>query len=500
MRQTVLVFLLFVLSFDGSAVELGPCDLEQHGTAYYGGECAHVTVSSGLKPEGRAASLNIMRVRARSTPLKDPLVIITGGPGTSAVSQAWQYLPFFRSIQKERDILFVDQRGTGKSQPLYCEKSHRLNSQHASSPITEQFKAELLKCLENYPFLSELSTQQAARDLESVRQALNYEQLNLWGSSYGTRVALAYQQAFPMRARTVVLDGTAPAIMALPRNAEHDARLALQNLFDACLAQISCKSTFGDLKEKWAQLIVKLNNNPLSIELKHPRTGELETLEVTSALVANWVRFALYSRELSAILPLAIQRATQLDFNALSNLAFTAQDGLKGHFAQGMHIAILCREDHNAPHLSPPNPYSEYLPDALPPMPFLELGDLSDVCQKTEDMPPEDAPSFIPAKSQVPTLLLSGELDPATPPYWADWTAQDLSDHKHWVVTGGHHGVTGLGCIPSQIALFVESGGLHTLDDECFKKVPVTAFFTSNAGPSLGHSTTGVDAQKERAQ
>ena len=464
-----------------TAVTFGACEQAQHGTTFYGAQCAKITLpATTASPE---ATLNLLKARARSTPTQDPLVVITGGPGTSAVSLAWQYLRFFYAVQKKRDILFIDQRGTGKSAPFSCESVNDIDQTLPSEQLVAAMNTALVQCAGDYDSpeqrLTAITTRQAALDIEAVRKQLGYAQLNLWGSSYGTRVAMEYQYLFPQTSRTVIIDGVAPGAIALPRHAEYDAALALQQLFSACQAQPECLKSFGDLHQKWQHIIANLTKTPSNAELFHPRTQEALSTTITAPLVANWVRFALYNRELSALLPMAINAAFEGNYRPLSNLAQIASDSVHDGMSYGMHAAILCAEDSQAPHL----PRNQ---QALPTMPFSAVNDLSPACQA---LPKADSNSiqslFSPINSATPTLITSGQFDPVTPPFWGDWASQNMTNAKHIVVPGGHHGVTGVGCIPKLMAQFIESAQLDALDTSCVEHIKPVDFFIDNAGPAL---------------
>ncbi len=464
------------------------CHSDIHGTAFYGAQCTQITTQSALG----STTLNVLRARALSTPKNNPLVVITGGPGTSAVSLAWQYLGFFSDIQKERDIIFIDQRGTGKTEPFTCAAAGDINPQLPQQQQIDHMHSALEQCAKEYSAqaLIHINTAQAASDIEAVRQALGYNSLNLWGSSYGTRVAMAYQHQYPATARAVILDGAAPAAIALPRYAEHDAGAALKQLFEACAKQAHCKRTFGDLTSVWQQLLAGLTVQPIQASLTHPRTTKTASVTVTPALAANWVRFALYSRELAALLPLAIQHANEGRFTYLANLAQAASDSVQNGMHYGMHAAILCAEDQHAPTVA------RKAVSLLPSMPFARLNDLSPVCQTLKTAAP--APDiFEPINSTTPTLVLSGQFDPITPAFWGEWASQNMANSRHIIVEGGHHGVSGLGCIPELMASFIDQGSHTALDASCVSTIKPTHFFINAAGPALRSSSSSSSSHQE---
>lgn len=490
-----------------------PCTLEKHGTGFYGAQCAHITVPFLHNPPShtsqstfattRYETLNVLRVPARSTPKNDPLVVITGGPGTSAVALAHQYLRFFGGIQKDRDIVFIDQRGTGKSAPLVCETLKTIDETLPALARTRAMHEALIECLDNSGFapLNALNTPQAAADINAVRIALGYSTVNLWGSSYGTRVAMRYAQQFPNQTRTLILDGVAPASIALPRYAQQDASAALQKLFAACAKQTACHATFGNLTVVWQELLSQLAAKSQNITIKHLRTAEALTLNITPEEIANWVRFALYNQELSALLPMALSEASQGNFDQLAHLAQTASDGALTDLSYGMHAVILCREDHFAPALSRNNNPTTAQQNARPAMPFGELNDLSPVCQhlhsKHEARLKSHNALYDPITSNTPTLVLSGAMDPVTPPFWGQWASQNMTRSKHLIIESGHHGLSGLGCMPQVMANFVAQGQIEALDTQCLESLSPPQFFINSAGPALDSPRNNPQPSKQ---
>jgi pimeloyl-ACP methyl ester carboxylesterase len=460
------------------------CQTAKHGTAFYGAECAQVLVKgSSRKP----VTLNILRVRARSTPKSDPLIVITGGPGTSAVAQAWQHLRFFYEIQKQRDILFIDQRGTGMSAPFNCEAVAKLDQSLPSNELVVKINDALIECAQEYVksgfVLEDISTYQAALDLDLIRERLGYRSVNLWGNSYGTRVAMEYQRLFPDAARSVVIDGVAPGAIALPNHAELDARRALGLIFKECMNRMACQRAFGDLTQQWQTLLMGLAKHPIAATFTHPRTLIKQRISVTDALLANWVRFALYNRELAALLPLAIHQAVAGDFDLLANMALIAGDSISDDMSYAMHAAILCTEDRQAP------PIARDLSTNLPELPFAALNNLRPAC-RAMPAPIEEHTQWLfnPIKSAVPTLILSGEFDPVTPPFWGEWASQNMAVKRHIVVPGGHHGVSGIGCMPDLIAKFIDTADPTLLNTDCIEQLKPVDFFIDGAGPHLSYA------------
>ena len=475
------------------------CNLEQHGSSLADARCTHIIIN-----DQNSGFLNVLKLPSFSDKKTAPIVIITGGPGTSAAALAAHYRYWFYKAQKEHDLLFIDQRGTGKSMPFDCKLDETGDANELyQDPVTllKTHHQKIIDCITPYQktySLESISTLQAAKDIETVRQQLGYENLLLWGNSYGTRVAIAYQQLYPSHVKATVLDGVAPIEIALPSHAQQDAEQALGKLFKYCDESDYCPNSFKPLRSHWESILTKLeqgqaNKTPITIELTDAKTQQLHTVELTPAMVANWVRFILYNRELTALLPLAIFQANNGNFSTLTNIAKVASDCTDTQVSAAMHAVILCREDYYFRKNTSGN--SSLLP-------FGSLTDLTTVCEHIHGLvppapiPPNTTPKDTASKDtapkdtttdKAPTLLLSGEFDPVTPPKWAELVMAQLKNSAHIVINGGHHGVTPLGCVTDLVNQFLMTSAPlkdATIKD-CTEAIKPAPPFIDTAGPKL---------------
>jgi len=276
----------------------------------------------------------------------DPVFFFAGGPGQSAIEIAPQVAAMLARFANRRDIVLIDQRGTGRSAPLRCD------SDDPTLPLAELFGVErqrerLAACrvkLQALPHgdLRFFTTTLAMQDADAVRAALGAERINLVGASYGTRAALDYQRQFPARVRRAVIDGVAPPDMVLPAAFSTDNQAALDALFTACEADQACAGREPQLRQRWRVLLASL---PRTVQLRHPLTGRNESLALTRDVLLGLVRGPLYVPALAAALPAAIGQATGGRFDALAGLA-QALGGRRGQqVAAGMHFAVVCAED-----------------------------------------------------------------------------------------------------------------------------------------------------------
>jgi pimeloyl-ACP methyl ester carboxylesterase len=406
------------------------------------------------------------------------VVFRAGGPGQSATRLAGQIHTFFGRLQRTRDIVLVDQRGTGKSNPLDCR------SDAASlRELTESTDAALLRlrtCLEGYDADVRLYTTDIAMDdLDEVRAYLGYDRLNLYGGSYGTRAALVYLRQHGSHVRSLVLDGVAPTDMRLPLFTARDAQRALDRVLADCDADPSCRVAFPDLATRIRALLASLQDRPRQVRLVHPRTGVPEEVSVDARLVASLLFSALYSPLTSSIVPAVIDAAERNDFQILFALALAGDDA-SGNMSLGMQLSVLCTED--ASRVS-----ADDVSRATAGTVFgahLAVGQL-DACAMwpTRTL---DAAYYQPVVSDVPALVLSGDVDPVTPPDWGEAVMRHLSRATHIVLPDTGHGVVTTPCGNRLVTDFIEHGSIDGINADCVPSVRRPPFFLTPAGPDPG--------------
>jgi len=422
---------------------------------------------------GRRIPLRVVVMPALSRePRPDPLLILAGGPGQAATEIREFLQPLTRRVQEQRDVIFIDQRGTGASSPLDCEVEEDLEA----SPDAAAASLEALKeCLAGYEAdTRQYTTPNAVDDFDEVRERLGYERLNLWGGSYGTRVALVYLRRHPDHVRSAVIDGVAPVDMELPLYFPRDGERALSLLFEACAKDEGCARAYPDLERRTRSMLAELQRSPRHVTLTHPLTGLPEQLEVDGELVGGIVRTALYSSEVGALLPLLLTRAADGDISGLAAIAGAA--GASG-ISPGLMLSVLCTED--VARIDPARAQEAAKGSFLGVLPVERLRDACAAWPK--GTLPEGYSE--PVTSDRPVLVLSGELDPVTPPTWGEHAASHLSHSRLVVVPGAAHGTSTLGCVPERIAEFLEKGSAEGLDFSCVDELHRPPFFLSPAGP-----------------
>jgi len=463
-------------------LQLSNCELSLPGTGLTApAECGWFEVPENpAQPEGRRIKLRVARVPAKERSVEpDPLVLFAGGPGQAA-SEAWLIVaPALRKVNKNRDVLLIDQRGTGQSNPLRCPQMELAEALAVDWDQLESTTRECLASLDGDPRF--YTTTIAMQDYEKVREALGYETLNLFGVSYGTRAAQVYLRMFPERVRTVVLDSVAP--QTLPLGTEHAEKLdqALHEILSACEADPACEAAYPNVLDDLDLLIQRLDAEPVRVTVNHPLTGEPFSFDFDREVLASAIRFLTYSAETQAILPLLIhEAATQQNYDRLASQMLITASGLTESIAQGMELSVVCAEDF------PLFPAAEEPADPSG-QPASLMGDSMIRASRIQcDIWPRgEVPDDFhePVISDKPTLLLSGELDPVTPPEYAEKVKSGFSNSRHLIAAGQGHSVTGRGCLGELVSDFIITARLDELDLDCLDHLQASPWFMKLTGP-----------------
>ncbi len=422
--------------------------------------------------------LSIARIPARrQSENNDAFTFIAGGPGQSAIETFPAVSFAFRHIMRDHDVILVDQRGTGESAKLICDEasdSMGLNVDVDEAMMSAQAK-DCLDSLEHDP--SWFTTSMAVHDLEFVRQQLGVSQWNMYGISYGTRVALHYLRRYPDSVRTMTLDAVVPPDIALGPDISRLSQRTLDLIFDRCLENSGCAEAFGDLSEPTMALLDSLEKEPRTISFEDVASGKLSTMEFTRQHLAITIRLMSYSSQTAAILPSMLHDAiVNENFAPLARQSNMQTKSLGNTLATGMHHAIICTED--APFVDGDQQHDDVKT-------YLGDGVVSSLLASCEQWPAGklDADFKEPVVSDVPTLILSGEADPITPPDYGDSIAQHLSQSKHLVNPDQGHMQAPYGCMPVLLAQFVTSANVDTLDVGCLTRIRPTPFFVDANGP-----------------
>jgi pimeloyl-ACP methyl ester carboxylesterase len=431
-------------------------------------------------PDSPDIELRIAVVPALNlNPETDPVVPIAGGPGQGSVEFYAIYRGAFEPLRRSRDILLVDQRGTGESSRMDCpiEDDALLFEPTPSLEETIQFVRDCLEALPHDPRY--FTTSVAVTDLEAVRVALGYSKLNLYGVSYGTRVAQHFARRYPDSTRTVVIDGVVPPQVTLGPEIATQSQRALDNILARCAADPDCGERFPGIGATFARIVAELRAAPVDIAVPHPSTGRMEAFSFGEAQFAGAVRLLAYDPATIALLPLFIHEAGESNWVPLGAQYLMTALQMSDALALGMHNAVMCTED--MPFLD--RTIIDYAGINASYMGSFQLETLEAMCEVWPAGVIDDA-FKVPLATDLPFLLLSGDADPITPPRYADLAAAELTNFLPLVGKHQGHGQIAVGCMSRLVADFVAAADPGAIDDTCLERSFVMPFFLDFSGPA----------------
>ncbi len=461
------------LELEGCRISAGP------GAPSMAARCG--TMVRPLDPSGEVEGEIELRVAVvpalNLTPEPDPLVPIAGGPGQGSVQFYAAYSGAFEDVRRNRDILLIDQRGTGESSTMDCEFDDDLVEGEYS---TEQTIEYTRLCLDELPHDTRFfTTSVAVTDMEAVREALGYPTLNLYGISYGTRVAQHFARRYPESTRTVIIDGVVPPTISLGPEIAPESQKAVDKILGRCAESTACSARFPTVSEDFARVVAQLREAPVSIEVPHPSTGRLEAVDFGIGEFSAAVRLMAYSPLSISLLPLLIDEAGKGNYVPIGGQFMMTMIAMMDSLSLGMHNSVMCTED---------VPFYDKVTidfDAIEAsyMGNFQMDALEAICSVWPSGPIDDE-FKVPLKTDLPFLLLSGDADPITPPHYADLAAVDLTNATHLIGENQGHGQIAVGCTPQIVAAFVETADPSNLDTECMGRSFVMPFFLDFSGPN----------------
>ncbi len=404
----------------------------------------------------------------------DPFIVFAGGPGQAATDYGSLVRASFDRINERRDIILIDQRGSGMSNPLSCET----DDESFSGANKEMMVQAIQNCLASYDVdVRHFTSFDAIKDFEYVRQKLAISQWNIWGGSYGTRIGLLYMKHHPEVIRTAILDGVAAPNSRLFVTAPGDSQASFDKLVTDCLKDEGCRNSFPNVERQLFDLIDQLNENPFDFTWQEPLSGKEESFLLNGEVVANIVRTSLYAPQRWAMVPYIVDQAERLqNYKPLVSLALDGEVWAGSSMYIGLTLSVLCAEEvprnvaADAAREGEGSFHKDYYYQFW-------LGACSQWPIKSVLAGYED-----PIESDIPTLILSGALDPVTPEGRGNDAAKHLKNVWHLTSNAAGHNVSHVACAPKIMADFIKDMSLPKDDYDCLDQPIRPYFMTSPTG------------------
>ncbi|HEX6279906.1 MAG TPA: alpha/beta fold hydrolase [Pyrinomonadaceae bacterium] len=421
---------------------------------------------------GRKIALNIVVYPATgSDKLSDPLFYIPGGPGSSATEDAPYVAKDFSRLRARRDLVFVDQRGAGGSNPLNCElfdpdDIHSYLGHWNPPAAVAACRKELEKTIDLKLYVTSI----AMDDLEDVRKALGYGKINLAGTSYGTRAVMAYVRQHPSSVRSIFLHGVSPFDQFMPREFPWHMQRALNGVLDECLADAGCGTRFPDIKKNERAVLETLKKGPVEVDVVVD--GKPFRVKLSRDLAGEAIRYMLYQSGAASRVPFVLHEAAKGNYKPLAESAIFYRRVIVATGATGLYLSITCAED---------LPFAKPVEGRDADVTF--LGDyrrrqqLEACAEWPQGKIRKNYDELV--SSDVPALIYSGQWDPVTPPEYGERVAKLLPNSLHVVVPSGGHGfggLSGLDCLEDLTARFFEAGSAKGLDTACVRSIKRAGF------------------------
>jgi pimeloyl-ACP methyl ester carboxylesterase len=414
-------------------------------------ECGHVVVPEDHNiPDGPTIRLAVVVFKDQTDEhLPDPVIFLAGGPGEKIVANAPAVAQAFASVYPNRDLIIFDQRGVGLSEPaLECpevvEASFDLLDEPDQSVAMQVVFEAVMDCRDRLVNeghnLSAYNTAQNAADVNAIRAALGYEVLNLLGGSYGSLLAQAVMRDHPKMIRSVVMESVLPLEKSIFVDSTATVPEAILRLIESCNADESCDSAYPDLLDVLFEVIDRLNEEPVSITITDPLDGQRYDALLSGDMVLGNLNVVLYLTPTIPVVPQAIYDVYNRDYDLMTRLT-----GLRFIFSdatsRGMMYSVICTEDlvgrTQDEIIDIQNTLPEQFAGSVDPGTQSEYS----IFAMCENWPVEQAETWVkePLVSDIPTLLLAGELDPVTPPEYAELVAGYLSSSTYYMIPGAGH-------------------------------------------------------------
>jgi len=413
---------------------------------------------------GRKIGLNIILLPANNPkPAPDPLFYLAGGPGGAATAYATE--KFMTGLRRNRDVVLVDQRGTGQSNPLNCASlggREDMRGYFGEVMAPEKVRACRIE-LEKIADLKLYTTTIAMDDIDEVRAALGYDRINVYGGSYGSTTSLSYLRQHPEHVRVVAIFGVAPPSAKIPLSFAKGVQDSMDRLFADCAADTNCHEAYPNVAAEFKKILARFETGPVEVTATNVYTSAEQKVTVTRDAFVDAIRQVLYVPVAAAALPALIHLGAEGNLGALIATAFQVVVQVDSRIARGMQFSVICAED--TPFITPEDikttSANSFYGDAR----------VRPTIRACAEWPQAKIPaSFLdPVKSDVPVLLVSGALDPVTPPWLAENVARTLPKSKLVIIRNATH--SSYECVENLVADFIDKGTTDGLDVSCVEKI-----------------------------
>jgi pimeloyl-ACP methyl ester carboxylesterase len=464
------VYLTSAASSSPSRLSLHSCELpDVKGDVLCG---TYEVFEDRAAKSGRTIKLKIVVLKSLgSKPAPDAIFPLHGGPGAPATALVELANEMLKPVRQDHDLVFVDQRGTGESNPLTCDVAD--DTKDLTSFFGDILPPDKVRTcrekLQEHADLRLYTTPIAMDDLDDVRAALGYNKIDLVGLSYGTIASQVYMRQHPEHVRSAFLVGVAtPNIkqpLLFPRSAQH----AMDLLFADCTADKTCHSTFPFLKDEFGVVLSRFKNGPVPVEMIDPVSKEHVQVKLARSSLVEGVRLAMYSTFSQQFVPKIIHQAYEKDYVPFEEAAVHLSPGAS--VARGVYFTITCSEG----------------------VPFITAKELVDETKNTyvgperverhitacKDWPKGniDASYLEPVKSDLPVLMISGEVDGSSPTWFGESALKFLPNGRQLKIRYLGHQFEGK-CLSDIFTSFIKDGSAKNLDTSCTEKIRRPPFAT----------------------
>lgn len=444
--------------------------------------CGYLTVPENRSvPDNADIQLFVAIVHSSSEAPAEPVIFVHGGPGAQAAGSAPRLTDRFGVLLATRDLIVFDQRGAGLSQPsLDCSEWPALIYPTYGTILTPEEQRVLMEeahiaCRDRLVAsgidLTAYHSAESAADVNALRLALGYEQVNLYGVSYGTRLALTTMRDFPHAVRSAILDSVVPLEVDLYAAIPAHRERSLELLFSHCAADDACGGAFSNLKGGFYTVVDALDAEPAMVYLRSGHTGQFYDVAVDGDMFIDAIFWALYSSETIPHLPRylsQIARGNVTDWQGPVAIAAFRFDWS----SEGAGTAVMCNEELA---FSSMTPITETLHPRQQEYVARRQVARVDECAVWQL---SGAPGIEneAVHSAIPSLVLAGEFDPITPPHWGKQVAETLDNAYYYEFPSVGHGVLGArGCARAMVVAFIDAPDREPVVD-CFAELRDTTF------------------------